>query len=207
MVMESIWVFSISLSVGITPLALLLYNSPFSLWREHIPPHLCILLEPIFVCSYRETYTELQQQQNSPRTRRQEGSRKSLLLPLTHAHTHTHAIVHAHAKTHHSYYFSNFSFYSFQNDTFTVPVRKSLLRNAGGKEINAKKRKRNCQGQTKFLPVSICSPLRPYPSSSLPHPPSISFSLSFSLWWRIVIPLGSIFQASEHPFTAAITNL
>lgn len=94
MVMESIWVFSISLSVGITPLALLLYKSPFSLWREHIPPHLCILLEPIFVCSYRETYTELQQQQNSPQTRRQEGLRKSLVLPLMHAHTHTHTITH-----------------------------------------------------------------------------------------------------------------
>lgn len=88
MVMESIWVFSVSLSVGIAPLAPLLYKSPFSLWREHISPHLCILLEPIFVCSYRGTYTELQQQQNSPWT--QTGG---LVLPLIRTHARTQRLI------------------------------------------------------------------------------------------------------------------
>lgn len=202
MVIESIWVFSISLSVGVTPLALLLYKCPFSLWREHIPPQLCILLEPIFVCSYRGIYTAWQQRQYSPWTRRWEGLRKSLVLPLTHTHTHftTSAIP---------------PFMVSRTILLLFPYGSRYWRTVANEDQCKRKKKkwkennkkRNCQRQTTFLPLSICSPHCPYPLSSLPHPPSISFSPSFSLWWRIVIPLGSIFQASEHPFTAAITNL
>lgn len=196
MVTESTWVFSFSLSAGITPLALLLYKSPVSLWREPIPPQVRALLEPIFVCSYRGTHTKPQRQEKFSKDPETGGLEEQ---PGATSDTHTRM------QSHHSHYFSNFSFYSFQNDTFTVPVRKSLLKSAGVKD-QCKKKKKIAKGKLNFsLCLSAHLSIRNLHHPSLILPPSLS--LHHSLWWRIVIPLGSIFQASEHPFTAAITNL
>lgn len=86
-------------------------------------------------------------------------------------------------------------------------VCKTMLYRSRTEVIAQNKSMKYGKDKLNFSP-SICSPLSVRtPLSSLFHPPSISFSPSPSLWWRVVIPLGSIFQASEHPFTAAITNL
>lgn len=93
-------------------------------------------------------------------------------------------------------------------------VSREKLRRSRTEAVNERLRwkargsMRNGKDKLDFsLCPSIQHPFCPDLSSSVSHFPSISLPPSPSLWCRIVIPLGSIFQASEHPFTAAITNL
>lgn len=181
MVTESIWLFSISVSVGITPPTLQLYkfNSFFKKKTKKTPPILYLFripLEPAFVCSCRDiSCTRCGNIDGKTTTipQDQEGGglhRPSMISPLRGSLTLNPAFISIP-----SIFLRLWFPERFFNRSRTEVVTEWRCKKK--KLINEKN-----QGQTRFHPLSICSPLCSDPlnsvSSSLHLFPSITLSLA-----------------------------